>query len=274
MSSKKQIEHTSPLRYLILLMFIAIMIVNLITLLLDVKYRHSFVLLILNIAAGTASSLGIIAIIRYGFSGIHGKSYLFLTIGIILWFTADIIVTYYFIMGVKELIDVSIVDAFYFMGYGFLSLHLFVIIKELQREINPIHAIIISIITIIFVIYVVTNLLFSEFDLNDNFISIVVSLMYPILDLILIAPSAIILISLRKNYQQSIPWFLSSLSLFINAIADDGYAIDFVNGNSENLWVWELFYVADFIIMSGALYWYNKFHISHHNKKDTSLRNK
>lgn len=274
MSSKKQIEHTSPLRYLILSMFISIMIVNLITLLLDVKYRHSFVLLILNIAAGTASSLGIIAIIRYGFSGIHGKSYLFLTIGIILWFTADIIVTYYFIMGVKELIDVSIVDAFYFMGYGFLSLHLFVIMKELQREINPIHAIFISIITIIFVMYVVTNLLFSEFDLNDNFISIVVSLMYPILDLILIAPSAIILISLRKNYQQSIPWFLSSLSLFINAIADDGYAIDFVNGNSENLWVWELFYVADFIIMSGALYWYNKFHISHHHKKDTSLRNK
>ncbi|HEX7141344.1 MAG TPA: hypothetical protein VF222_02580 [Nitrososphaeraceae archaeon] len=274
MSSKKQIEHTSPLRYLILSMFISIMIVNLITLLLDVKYRHSFVLLILNIAAGTASSLGIIAIIRYGFSGIHGKSYLFLTIGIILWFTADIIVTYYFIIDVKELIDVSIVDAFYFMGYGFLSLHLFVIMKELQREINPIHAIIISIVTIIFVIYVVTNLLFSEFDLNDNFISIVVSLMYPILDLILIAPSAIILISLRKNYQQSIPWFLSSLSLFINAIADDGYAIDFVNGNSENLWVWELFYVADFIIMSGALYWYNKFHIFHHNKKDTSLRNK
>ena len=274
MSSKKQIEHTSPLRYLILSMFISIMIVNLITLLLDVKYRHSFVLLILNIAAGTASSLGIIAIIRYGFSGIHGKSYLFLTIGIILWFTADIIVTYYFIIDVKELIDVSIVDAFYFMGYGFLSLHLFVIMKELQREINPIHAIIISIITIIFVMYVVTNLLFSEFDLNDNFISIVVSLMYPILDLILIAPSAIILISLRNNYQQSFPWFLSSLSLFINAIADDGYAIDFVNGNSENLWVWELFYIADFIIMSGALFWYNKFHISHHNKKDTSLRNK
>ncbi|MGZ5548200.1 MAG: hypothetical protein ACXWFZ_09645, partial [Nitrososphaeraceae archaeon] len=141
MSSKKQIEHTSALRYLILLMFISIMIVNLITLLLDVKYRHSFVLLILNIAAGTASSLGIIAIIRYGFSGIHGKSYLFLTIGIILWFTADIIVTYYFIIDVKELIDVSIVDAFYFMGYGFLSLHLFVIMKEIQREINPIHAI-------------------------------------------------------------------------------------------------------------------------------------
>ena len=78
--------------------------------------------------------------------------------------------------------------------------------------------------------------------------------MYPILDLILIAPSAIILVCLRKDYQQSIPWLLSSLSLFLNAIADDGYVIDFINGNLQNLWVWNLFYIADFIMMSGALF--------------------
>ena len=59
--------------------------------------------------------------------------------------------------------------------------------------------------------------------------------MYPLLDLILIAPSSIILVCLRKDYQQSIPWFLSSLSLFINAIDDDGYVVDFINGNLQNL---------------------------------------
>jgi hypothetical protein len=42
--------------------------------------------------------------------------------------------------------------------------------------------------------------------------------------------SSIVLLRLRKNYQHSIPWFLSSMSLLINAIADDGYLIDFVNG--------------------------------------------
>ncbi len=266
MSSKKHIEHTSPLRYLILLMFISIMSVSLIALLLDVKYKHSFVLLVLNIAGGTASTLGVIAIIRYGLSGLHGKSYLSLTIGIILWFLADLIVYYYFIINVEELIDISIIDVLYFIGYGFLSLHLFFIMKDIQRKINLAHVIIISILTILFVFYIVTNLLVSEFDIDDNFISIVVSLMYPILDLILIVPSAIILISLRKDYQQSIPWFLSSLSLFVNAIADDGYVIDFISGNSENLWIWELFYFADFIIMSGALFWYNKFHISNNTK--------
>jgi hypothetical protein len=98
--------------------------------------------------------------------------------------------------------------------------------EDIQRKINLNHGIIISIITVLFVFYIVTNFLVSEFDVNDNFISIVVSLMYPILDLILIAPSTIILISLRNDYQQSFPWFLSSLSLFINAIADDVYVID------------------------------------------------
>jgi hypothetical protein len=247
-------------------MLIAIMTVSLIALLLDVKYKYKFVLLCLNIAAGTASTLGIIAIMRYGLLGVHGKSYLSLTIGLILWFLADLIVFYDFMVAEEELIDISIVDILYFIGYGFLSLHLFFIIKSIQRKINLAHVIIISLLTILFVIYVVTNFLVAEFDIYDNFISIVVSLMYPILDLILIAPSAIILVSLRNDYQQSIPWFLSSLALFINAIADDGYVIDFISGNSENLWIWELFYFADFILMSAALFWYNKFHITNNNK--------
>jgi hypothetical protein len=51
----------------------------------------------------------------------------------------------------------------------------------------------------------------------------------------------------------SIPWLLSSVSLLINAIADDGYANDFVNGHLHNLLFWDIFYVSGFIIMSGAL---------------------
>jgi hypothetical protein len=55
---------------------------------------------------------------------------------------------------------------------------------------------------------------------------------------------------------------VSSISLLINAVADDGYLIDFVKGNSEHLIFWDLFYVTDFIIMAGALFWYNRYHIT------------
>ena len=54
---------------------------------------------------------------------------------------------------------------------------------------------------------------------------------------------------------------LSSLSLLISAIADDGYVIDFVNGNSRHLIFWDFFYVSDFIIMAGALFWYNRYNV-------------
>jgi len=85
--------------------------------------------------------------------------------------------------------------------------------------------------------------------------------LYPVLDFLLIIPSSLILITLRKDFEHIIPWFLSSLSLLINSIADDGYVNDFVTGNSENIWFWELFYVTDFILISGA-FWYDVFHIS------------
>ena len=71
----------------------------------------------------------------------------------------------------------------------------------------------------------------------------------------------IILISLLKDDVQSIPWILLSLSLLVNAVADERYVNDFVN-TADNRSFWNIFYVTDFIIMAGALFWYYRFHIS------------
>ena len=218
----------------------------------------------LNITAAIASSLGIIAIYRHGAYELHGKSYLFLTLGLISWFCADFtLLYYYYALGLEEQKLVSVIDGLWFLGYGFLSLHLFIILRSLRNIIKQRIVIIVSIISLLFVGYNVHILLSSEeFIVEVDFMALLVTIAYPILDLTLIVPSGVILISLRKDYQQFIPWFLSSLSLLINAIADDGYVNDFVSGNSQNVWFWYLFYVTDFIIMSGALFWYNWFHIS------------
>jgi hypothetical protein len=141
------------------------------------------------------------------------------------------------------------------------------VLRSLRGTIKPRVVVIVSIVTVLFVIYNVFNLASSEFLVDVDFAAFIVTVAYPILDLMLIIPSAIILVSLRRDYQYSVPWFLSSLSLLVNAVADDGYVNDFVNSNSQNLWVWDLFYVTDFIIMAGALFWYNKFHISNEIRK-------
>ena len=227
--------------------------------------RHSTALWVLNITAFTTSLLGIITICRYGIHGLHGRSYLYLTIGIILWGLADFTVFYSsYAFPMEEREKVSIADILWFAGYGFLSLHLFTILRSLYETIHLRLAVMVAIFCLLLVFYNVYALHSSEnFSEDIDLTAIIVTIAYPVLDLTLIFPSILVLLSLRRDYQQSIPWFLSSLSLLINALADDGYVYDFVSGNMENLWFWELFYVADFIIIAGALIWYNKFHISY-----------
>jgi hypothetical protein len=188
-------------------------------------------------------------------------------LGLISWFSAELtLMYYYYVLSIEEYRLVSLTDGFWFAGYVFLALHLFTVLSSLRSTIKSGIVVLVSIVTVLFVIYNVLNLLSSEFLIDVDFTAFIVTITYPILDLALIIPSAIILASLHRDYQHSIPWFLSSLSLLVNAIADDGYVYDFVNGDSQNLWVWDLFYVTDFIIMSGALFWYNKFHISNEIK--------
>jgi hypothetical protein len=189
-------------------------------------------------------------------------------LGLASWFAADLTLMYYYYgLGIEEQKLVTLTDGFWFAGYVFLALHLLTVLRSLTGTIKPAIVVMVSIVTILFVMYNVINLVSSEYLIDIDFAVFVVTIAYPVLDLILIIPSALILVSLRKDYKHSIPWFLSSLSLLVNAIADDGYVNDFVNGNSQNMWTWDLFYVTDFIIMAGALFWYNKFHISYELNK-------
>ena len=265
--SEKEKHHRLTLKFLILGIVVSAIIANTVIILSDVHEKHSSSLWVLNITGAIASSLAIIAVWRHGVHGLHGKSYLFLMLGIISWFSAEFtLMYYYYILHIEEQRVVSLADGFWFAGYVFLALHLFTVLRSLRSTISIGIVVLASLATILFVIFNVLNLLSSEFLIGVDFTAFVVTITYPILDLTLIIPSAIILISLRRDYQHSIPWFLSSLSLLVNAIADDGYVYDFVNGDSQNLWIWDLFYVTDFIIMSGALFWYNKFHISNEIK--------
>jgi hypothetical protein len=225
--------------------------------------------LILNITAAIASSLGIIVVYRHGLHGVHGRSYLFLTLGIISWFAADLTLAYYyFALGIEEQILVSGTDVLWFIGYLFLAAHLFTVIRFIRSRIKLMTIILTSIVSLLFITYIAPNLFpSSRFLAEGDFTAFVVTITYPILDMMLFVPSMIILISLRKDDVQSIPWILLSLSLLVNAVADERYVNDFVNGRLHNLLFWDIFYVTDFIIMTGALFWYYRFHISPERRK-------
>jgi hypothetical protein len=264
---EKENRHKLTLKILISGLIVSAIIANSVIIFSDGHKQHSTSLWVLNITGAIASTLAIIAVWRHGVHGLHGTSYLFLMLGLISWFSAEVtLLYYYYVLGIEEQRLVSPTDGFWFAGYVFLALHLFTVLRSLRSTIKSRIVVSASIVTVLFVIYNISNLLSSEFLIDVDFAAFIVTIAYPVLDLMLIIPSSIILVSLRKDYQHSIPWLLSSLSLLVNAIADDGYVNDFVNGDSQNLWIWDLFYVTDFIIMAGALFWYNKFHISNEIK--------
>ncbi|MGG6460880.1 MAG: hypothetical protein ACM3JQ_05580 [Candidatus Eiseniibacteriota bacterium] len=250
------------LKFTILYMAVSICIVDGLIIFADSMQKYPTIIWALIVTGSSASTLGIIALFRHGLHGVHGKSYLFLTLGLIMWLTADITLAYYYYgFGIEEQKLVSFTDFFWILGYVFLSLHLITILRMLRKKINFKIIIVPTIATALLIIFNITSLTPQELT-QEELEAFVITIAYPILDLSLIIPSALILVNFWRDYQQSIPWFLSSLSLLVNAIADDGYVRDFVNHNVHNLWFWDLFYVADFIIMAGALYWYNRFHIS------------
>jgi hypothetical protein len=277
-------RYKKTLKYFVIALILCIVFINsMIISIPDSHYKHTVMVAVLNTSAAIATALGFITVSRHGISGSHGKSYLFLTIGILLWFCADLHMMYFdfelnidedmhityshFEMGVNEDLDISISDALWLSGYLFLGLHLFSVIRSIGiKNLSKT----ISVISVVVVGFIIANLvgyyfLGNNYQTKDmtthNGINLLITVLYPVLDLSLIIPSVIVLVNIYKEYQHSIAWILLSSSLLINAIADNGYTQDFVLGHPSS-YPWDLFYISDFIIMTAALLWYNKFHIS------------
>lgn len=268
--TEEQIHDRKTLGYFILAIISSIVAGNSIIIFSDSHNRAPLTFLILNITAAIASSFGIIVVCIHGVHGAHGRSYLFLTLGIISWFAADLtLLYYYFGLGIEEEIRVSVTDVLWFIGYLFLAAHLFTVLRFIRSRIKLMTIIATSVLSLLFIAYIGLNL-HTRSVVENDLTAFVVTITYPILDLMLFFPSTLILISLRKDDVQSITWFLLSLSLLINAVADEGYLNDFVGRRLHNLLFWNIFYVTDFIIMAGALFWYCKFQIS---PKQGSIKN-
>ena len=268
--TEERIHDRKTLGYFILATISSIVAANSIIIFSDSHNRAPLTFLILNITAAIASSFGIIVVCIHGVHGAHGRSYLFLTLGIISWFAADLtLLYYYFGLGIEEEIRVSVTDVLWFIGYLFLAAHLFTVLRFIRSRIKLMTIIATSVLSLLFIAYIGLNL-HTRSVVENDLTAFVVTITYPILDLMLFFPSTLILISLRKDDVQSITWFLLSLSLLINAVADEGYLNDFVGRRLHNLLFWNIFYVTDFIIMAGALFWYCKFQIS---PKQGSIKN-
>ena len=199
------------------------------------------------------------------------RAFLFLTIAIALWFTAEILWTYYQLGLGIEVPFPSLADIFWLVGYAFLILHLnklLVLLKNRTKSITVTSIMIISVILGVILGYTL-SLVYGFTDLtsfsilqNTEAIGNIILLAYPILDAIIIVPAVAILWSLRKGERQFIHWILISSFIIMVTVGDIGFG--YSNALGEEIaemegWVWDTFYNAGYLSIAAALFWYNKF---------------
>ncbi len=157
------------IKNLILWLVISIIIANSIIVFSLGQNKQPAALWTLNITGAIAISLAIITVYRHGIHRIHGKSYLFLMLGLSSWFSADLTLMYcYYALGIEEQKLVSLTDAFWFAGYVFLALHLFTNLFSFRRTVKPGIVTVVSIGTVMFVIYNVLHFAFIRISYKSR----------------------------------------------------------------------------------------------------------
>lgn len=225
----------------------------------------------LNIPVGIALLTSLIIIFRTRLRKIEGNTFLSLTIGIILWFAAEITWTYYQIGLNIEVPYPSIADLLWLMGYLFVGYQLYNSLRFMNRSVYKIKKTDIFVVAfIIFSIigYLLYTTIINEIDNynllgfdNKNLISSIVSLLYPILDGILLLPAILIMKVIPKSDPLFIHWMFMFIFIILWIPADIGFGYSYSiseEAAAEYEWIWDIFFNIGYISLAGALIWVDK----------------
>lgn len=253
-------------RNLLIFTIIAIVAVNSVVLFApDIESRNYYGDILGPITASFAVAYGLIIVRRQGFSGMFGRAYAALALGLALWLIAEVLWAYYTIGLQIEVPFPSLADAFWLAGYAPLGYHLLVMAKFYGR-IKKQNLIIVTVATAIFAAAYISNIIESS-ALSESFLPLAISVAYPLLDAVLIIPVVLVLLTPTRGKLTSIPWIFISWLLTASADAIFGHTI--VSNLAAEITVWNLLYNAAYICMASGLYWYNR-HFIFDEKKLTS----
>ncbi len=211
----------------------------------------------INAAAAIALGISLLITWRQKLGGLYGKTYAAFTIGLALWFVAEMLWTYYELgQGIEEPFP-SLADAFWLAGYGPFAYHLFMTFRFFGK-VSKKHLFIASLGAAIFLAQL-TGIILSTAESTDT-MALAISIAYPVLDAVLIVPAIAVLASLWRGRLTFTPWVLLSSAILITAVADSGFAY-YTAAGLDGMWVWDLFYNTSYMMAAATLFWHNRFFV-------------
>lgn len=209
-------------------------------------------------STGAAFLLCWIVVARQKIDGVFGRAYLSLAIGLTFWVVGVMIWTYYDIGLTIEPPFPSLADIFWIVGYIPVMYFIFKICKIFGNS-KLANIILVTISAIIFVSFYIYNIISSSnLSSFDNLVLFLVSIAYPIADVLFIIPASLIILNSGKGKLTSVPWIFLGMLTF--AVADSIFGYATVLGFTFDF-VWDpLYFVGSFLIAVG-IFWHNKYFI-------------
>ena len=255
-------NQASTRRYLIFSLIGLFIISSTIITSLNSEERSLFTNLPETIAAAFTLGLCLLMIYRRKIDGLHDKTHMLLTLGVGLWFVAEIIYSYYQLGLMITTPFPSLADPLFLAGYVFFGYYFYSILKLLRKTIQRDIIILVSIAVAVSITYILNlsfgiGLLLAD---NEDMLGTALSITYPILDSILFVPAILVLWSLRKGDLAHTNWILISLFIILNSIGDIGFGYGAVLGTvGKEEWIWDIFFYAGYLTLASALFWQSRY---------------
>lgn len=219
----------------------------------------------------------------------NNKMHFSICLFLILWLAAQGIW-----LSQYEILSYSIADALWFVGYASFGYFLYSLYYHVfRKEFEPLVLILIAIIIIIVMIFVL-DIIVSALRLIStqeiDFSVVLVTLIYPVLDAVLIFPAVLIFMGVRRisgrqtalldnqetgqrkedektRLSFSSLWILLlSVMMVLSAIGDIGYAFSAAMGPDilqRDIWIWGIIFNTDHLCLAAALIGYRYFFYFH-----------
>jgi hypothetical protein len=220
----------------------------------------------------------------------NNKMHFSICLFLILWLSAQGIW-----LSQYEIVSNSIADALWFIGYASFGYFLYSLYYHVfRREFEPLVLILIAIIIIIVMIFVL-DIIVSALRLIStqeiDFSVVLVTLVYPVLDAVLIFPAILIFLAVRRISKRqtalldnqetgqrrkeeekttlsfSSLWILLLFVMMVlSAIGDIGYAFSAAMGPDivqRDIWIWGIIFNTDHLCLAAALIGYRYFFYFH-----------
>ncbi|MGV8106658.1 MAG: ABC transporter substrate-binding protein [Nitrososphaerota archaeon] len=222
-----------------------------------------FANLVLNINSFVAASLAIFVIIKEKNKS-NLKANIFLVVGLVLWFIANIVWAYYEVILHLMAPVPSLADVLLLSAYSILIVRLLIEYKSLKKRPTKKFTGVVAVIIAAFLVYIFSLTLdISVLSTARGQLMFAVTVIYPIFNSVLAFMAIIILYGLRKEKEKEeeknhhdIAWTCELIGFLVIVLGDSWFAIIVLTEFVEQLWISALLLSAHYIMIAGGLLWY------------------